>query len=241
MKNHILSFAIVTLTSFSLLAAEAPAPRQVMVSGECNHVVSPDRGSITLTVEFKNMDLSKATKEAADSYERVTSAIKRLNLKNFNLRTSEYSVNEVRTWENNKEVMKGYQARMGVWVSTSDIQRIGEIIAIASKEKVKDVNSLQTYLSDEKQLQEEVACLEDAAKNARLKAEKLAIALNARLGEVLMMNETGKTLPQWPRPMMMQKSFGMRAMAMDAAESAPSVEAGQQNLSLSVQVAFGLK
>ncbi|MEZ4845516.1 MAG: SIMPL domain-containing protein [Bdellovibrionota bacterium] len=240
MKNPIIAIFLLFI-SFTAIAAETPAPRQVMVSGECNHVVSPDRGSITLTVEFQNMDLSKATKEAAESYERVTSAIKKLNLKNFNLRTSEYSVNEIRRWENNKEVMKGYQARMGVWVSTSDIQRIGEIIAIASREKVKDVNSLQTYLSDEKQLQEEVACLEDAAKNARMKAEKLSAALGARLGDVLMMNETGKSLPQWPRPMMMQKNFAMRGMAMDTAESAPSVEAGQQNLSLTVQVAFGLK
>ncbi|MCC7460307.1 MAG: SIMPL domain-containing protein [Proteobacteria bacterium] len=241
MKHTILSFTLVTLLSLTTMAADALAPRQVTVSGECTHVVSPDRGSITLTVEFQNMDLSKATKQAADSYERLVDSIKKLRLDNFNLRTSEYSVNEIRRWENNKEVMKGYQARMGVWVSTSEISKIGEIIAIASKEKVKDVNSLQTYLSDEKQLQEEMSCLSEAAKNARSKAEKLASALGAKIGDVLMMNETGKSLPQWPRPMMMQKNFAVRAMAMDTAESAPSVEAGQQNLSLSVQVAFGLK
>ena len=150
-------------------------------------------------------------------------------------------MNEIKEWEKNREVMRGYRARMGLWVSTSEIQKIGEIIAIASKEKVKDVNSLQTYLSDEKQLQEEVACLGDAAKNARVKAEKLASALGAKLGEVMQMNETGRSLPHWPRPMMMQKSMGMRAMAMEDANSAPSVEAGQQNLSLTVQVSFGLK
>lgn len=231
----------ILLLSSSTFAVEQPQPRQISVSGECTHVVSPDRGSITLTVEFVNMDLSKATKEAAESYERVSNSIKKLNLKNFNLRTSEYSVNELRRWENKKEVLQGYQVRMGVWVSTSDIQRIGEVIAIASREKVKDVNSLQTYLSDEKQLQEEMACLEDAAKNARQKAEKLASALGSKIGDVLQLNETGKSLPYWPRPMAMQKGYAVRAMAMDAVESAPSVEAGQQNLSLTVQVSFGLK
>jgi uncharacterized protein YggE len=240
MKNYSF-FAITALFSLSTLAVDQPVTRQVTVSGECNHVVSPDRGSITLTVEFQNMDLSKATKEAAESYERLSAAIKKLNLKNFNIRTSEYSVNEITAWENNKQVKKGFQARMGLWVSTSDIQRIGEVIAAASKEKVKDVNSLQTYLSDEKQLVEEMACLEDAAKNAKAKAEKLAGALSAKLGPVMMMNESGKTLPSWPRPMMMQKSFAMRGMAMDAAEAAPNVEAGQQNLSLSIQVTFELK
>jgi uncharacterized protein YggE len=240
MKNS-LFFTIAILLSTSVFAEYDPQPRQVAVSGECNHVVSPDRGSITLTVEFQNMDLAKATKDAADSYERLSSAIKKLRLENLNIRTNEYSVNEVREWEKNREIMKGYRARMGLWVSTSEIQKIGEIIAIASKEKVKDVNSLQTYLSDEKQLQEEVACLGDAAKNARVKAEKLASALGAKIGGVMQMNETGRSLPQWPRPMMNVAKMNTRMMAMDSAESAPSVEAGQQNLSLSVLVTFELK
>jgi len=240
MKKQISILIGVVLFPLSVFSLEQPRPKQITVSGECNHVVSPDRGSITLTMSFENMDLAKATKEAADSYERVSSAIKKLNLKNMNLRTSEYSVNEIRRWENNKEVKKGFEARMGLWVSTSEINRMGEVIAIASREKVKDVNSLQTYLSDEKQLQEEIACLEDAAKNARQKADKLANALNAKLGGVLEMSESGRSMPSWPRPIM-QKGFAMRAMAMDAAESAPSVEAGQQNLSLSVQVSFEIK
>lgn len=241
MKKHTIFLAITTFLSLPSFGAEPPTAKQITVSGECTHVVSPDRGSMTLTVSFQSMDLAKATKDASESYERLSSAIKKLSLKNFNMRTSEYSVNEIRRWENNKEVMKGYEARMGLWVSTSEINRMGEVIAIASREKVKDVNSLQTYLSDEKQLQEEVACLEDAAKNARQKAEKLAGALNTRIGGVVMISESGRTLPSWPRPVF-QKSFAVRSMAMDAsAESAPNVEAGQQNLSLSVQVTFEIK
>ena len=96
-------------------------------------------------------------------------------------------------------------------------------------------------MSDEKQLQEEVACLGDAAKNAKVKAEKLASALGAKIGGVMQMNETGKSLPHWPRPMMNMSKMNTRMMAMDSAESAPSVEAGQQNLSLSVLVTFELK
>lgn len=65
--------------------------------------MSPDRGSITLTVEFQNMDLAKATKDAADSYERLSSAIKKLRLENLNIRTNEYSVNEVENREKNEK------------------------------------------------------------------------------------------------------------------------------------------
>ncbi|MCB0272522.1 MAG: SIMPL domain-containing protein [Bdellovibrionales bacterium] len=237
--KSIITIIGVCLFSFSSFAAET-LPRQVSVSGECNHVVSPDRGSITLVVEYQNMDLTKATKEAAMSYERVTAQIKKLNLKNLNMRTSEYSVHEIKAWENNRSVNKGFQARMGIWISTSEIGRIGEVIAIASKEKVKNVYSLQTYLSDEKQLAEEIACLEDASQNARHKAQKMASALGAKLGKVMIMNESGRSLPSWPQPVM-QRAYGAKAMAMESADMAPSVESGTQNLSLSIQVTFALE
>ena len=86
---------------------------------------------------------------------------------------------------------------------------------------------------------EEITCLQEASANARTKAQKLAGALGASLGEVITVNESGVSRPFYqPRPeMMMAKRGGM--MAMDAA--APNIEAGQQSLSLSVQVTFALK
>lgn len=242
MNKRTFIFTLICLTatiSFSALAAESSVTKQVTVNGECNHQVSPDRGSIILTVEFQNMDLTKATKQTKQSYARVSSAIKKLKLDDVNMRTSEYSVNEVTAWENKKKVNKGFRARMGLWISTSEIDRMGELIAIASKEKVQDVQSLQTYLSEEKQLLEEIACLEDAARNARQKAQKLASALNAKLGDVTTIAETGKTMPRWPQQTAMRNMYAAEAMSMS--ESVPQVEPGQQNLSLSVQVTFSLQ
>lgn len=238
MNNKILFLAL-AIFPFSTFAAEAPQ-RMVSVSGECNHMVTPDRGAITLTVEFQNMDLSKATQEAAESYEKVSAAVKKLNLKDANLQTSEYSVNQIFAWENSKQVNKGFKARMGLRVATSDISKIGEVIAIASKEKVKSVGSLETYMSEAKQLKEEIACLEEASQNARLKAEKLATALNAKLGSVLTVSESGRSMPYWPRPMYDRVMAKSELMAQGAAP-APEVQAGQQNLTLNIQVSFNLQ
>lgn len=202
-------------------------------------MVSPDRGSITLTVEFQSPDLSKATRDASNSYNRLTNEIKKLKLADLNLRTAEYSVFEVKEWEKNQHVSKGFRARMGLWVSTSDINKIGEVIAIASKEKVKNVDSLQTYLSDEKQLEEETKCLSEAAKNAKMKAEKLASASNAKLGEVLSISEASRAVPYYPAPRL--QKFQTRAMAMESDMEAPSIEVGQQTLSLTIQATFALK
>ena len=82
-------------------------------------------------------------------------------------------------------------------------------------------------------------CLEDASKNARAKAEKLASSLNSKLGNVLTVNESGRTMPYWPRPMMAKASRMMMQTA--SAESSPDVEAGQQNVTINIQVTFSLQ
>lgn len=225
------------ISALITLPALAATERQVSVSGVCNRMVTPDRGSIVLTVEYVEPNLPDATEKAARAYEQVLAATKRLGLADFNQRTVEYTVGEKRDWENSKNVFKGYQARMGLWVSTSEIKKLGEVIAVASREKVKNVGSLQTYLSEEKQLSEQLACLKDAAANAEAKAQKLAQALGAKLGDVISMIESGAHAPPGPRPEVMM----MADSAFSAKSAAPSIEAGQQNLALTINVTFGLK
>jgi uncharacterized protein YggE len=210
----------------------------VRVSGACTRQVSPDRGAIIVTAEFRDPDLKVAANHATQSYERARDAVKKLGLKDLELRTVEYSMGEVREWENNKNVLKGYRARMGLRVASSQIERLGEVIALATREGMKDVGNLQSYLSDAQDLKERVACLQEAAENARVKAEKLATALGARVGEALVIHESGgvSTSPE-PRPVMMMAE---KSLSRGAAEPA-SIEAGQQTLSLSVDVTFALK
>lgn len=213
------------------------AERQVSVSGVCNKSVTPDRGAITLTVEARNSDLKAAIKKATDVYEGLREAVKKLGLENLDLKTSEYSVNEIREWEKDRQVMKGYRARMGVLVETSSIQRLGEVIALGARHQVNDVGQLQIFLSPQKLQKEQFECLQAAAENARAKAEKLASALGAKVGKAVSISESGGIEPpRPPRPMRME-------MAMQAKGSMPEpqVEAGQQEMSLTVQATFELQ
>ncbi|MBU6376123.1 MAG: SIMPL domain-containing protein [Bdellovibrionales bacterium] len=209
--------------------------RKVTVSGKCSRNVTPDRGAMVLTAEFRDDDLKTASRRATEAYERTRDAVKKLNLKDLDLKTVEYSMGEVREWEKNKSVFKGYRARMGLRVATSQVDRLGELIAIASREGLKDVGALQSFLSDSKQISEQVGCLQDAAGDARIKAEKLASSLGASLGEVLRISESGGTQDVFSPRMM---TFGSR----DSEEiKAPTIEAGQQTLNLTVEVSFSLK
>jgi hypothetical protein len=240
MKKLVVSAAVLSLIWVARFASAGDVPpRSISVSGHCVRTVTPDRGSILVTVDVLDKDLKSATRQAAQTYERVKQAVEKLGLADLNVSTSEYSVREDRQWENQKPVFKGYRSRLGLKVVTSSIDKMGDVIALAAREGVQDVGALQTFLSEEKLLKEQMECLKQAAENARAKADRLAVSLNARVGDVLRVAEQGAGGPVMPR-------HEMSVMAMDGSPMAkampsPSIAAGTQTLELDVEVSFGIR
>ncbi len=236
--SRIFSLALVAILGFMGSSSVFSAERQVSVEGSCTREVTTDRGSIVLTAEITNDDLKAAAKLATEAYQRTRESIQRLNLEHVELRTVEYSVQAVQEWEKGKAIHKGYRARMGLLVATSQVQRLGEVIAIAAREGLKDVGQLTTFLSDAKREQERLDCLKSAAENARSRAERLAKSLGATLGEVLSIHEGAVHEPA-PGPWM---TMGAESAARSKQLMAPPpVEPGQQKISVVVRVTFALK
>jgi uncharacterized protein YggE len=220
-------------------AASANVPserREVSTSGSCNRTATPDRGQVTMTAQVRDNDLQVAARKANEAYERAVTEVKKLDLENLELRTVEYSLNEVREWEKDRMVSMGFQARIGLRVSTSSIQKLGQVLAIAARLELKDVSGLETYLSPEKKKKEHFACLQEAAEDARSKAAKLAESLGARLGEVLKITESVEEPRPPVRPLM-----AMARAANEGAPAGPTIEAGQQEIAVTVQASFGLR
>ncbi len=233
MKSFFLTF-VVLACGFSQLSYAA-RDREVSVSGTCTRWVVPDRGAIVLTAEAQEMDLKTATARASRIYERTLEEVKKLALADFDLKTVEYSVQEVKEWEKNRSVSRGFKARMGMKVSTSNTQKLGDVISVAAREEVRDVGQLRMFLSDEKQRKEHFACLQVAAEHARAKAERLAIALNAKVSDVLQISEvSGGTETR-------SMSEAYDAPMLKTASGGATVDVGQQQLTVSVQAIFGLR
>jgi hypothetical protein len=232
------SLQIFLTTLVALAACGASAmERQVTVTGSCSRQVTTDRGSIILTADVRDDNLKNAIKKASRQYDRALDSVKKLKLENADLQTVEYNVGEVREWEKNKVVFKGYRARIGFSVSTSDIQRLSEVMEIAAREEIRDVGALVSFLSTEKIKKEQDICLKEAAAHAKSKAENLAGSLSAHLGSVVSINESNVSTP--PPIMPMARQTFMKAAG--GAEAPTSVEGGKQEISATVNVTFELK
>jgi len=122
-------------------------------------------------------------------------------------------------------------------VETSDTARLGEVMELGSREGIKQISGMQLFVSSKKMLEEKMLCLKEASEQAKAKAETLARALGAKVGEVILIQENSTTFNPPPQPMM-----GM-AMAMDASEkmAAPKIEAGKVEVNVTVNATFGLR
>ncbi|HVK62068.1 MAG TPA: SIMPL domain-containing protein [Bdellovibrionales bacterium] len=226
------------LLAISVLISSTQAfalDRIISTSGTCTKSVVPDRGSITVVANVQDMDLNKASKRATEAYEKMKAAVQKLGLKDVEIKTTEYDLSEVREWEKERSVFKGFRARMGLGVETSEINRLGEVIALAAKQGLREVGQLQTFMSDKKSAEERESCLEDAIGNARSKASRMAKAANGKVGKVIAMVESGTMMP--PPVLRMAKA---EMMAADAPAGA-SVDPGTQKLAVSVDVTFSLE
>jgi uncharacterized protein YggE len=235
-RNPGRSFSKITAVLVLLSASAAAAgERKVVVGGECNLEVEPDRGSVILVADAQAPDAKAAIKRATDLHERLRSELKKSKVKNLELTQAEYNVQEVTAWENNKSVSKGFQCRIGLRAVTPEISALGEVLAIAGDAGIRNTHSLQTYLSEARTLEQKKTCLSIAAKNAREKASELVKALGGKLGAVLQIEErTASGMP--PRPVMME-SAPMMARSMPA----PTIEAAKQNIHLEVDVTFQIE
>lgn len=233
MKSNSMLFV---LSLLACCVARADSDKKVTVSGQCTNEVSPDRGSIVFVVENTTKDVKDAIQKTTQAHEKLRDELKKLKIKDLELSTSEYTVFEKKEWEKDKSVSKGFSARLGVRATTPEISKIGDLIATAAKLGIKETNSLNLHLSEQKLLDEKKKCLDVAAKNAREKADALAKSMNVRIGKVLQIIERGSGSISAPQPM-----YETRMMAKGMNDSSPTIEGQKQTLTQDVEVSFAIE
>lgn len=239
MKTYKILFtaALMFFGSFSLAAK----PRSVSVRGNCLRSIKPNQGSLSFIAETRNKDSEQAMKEATVLFQNARAEIQKLNLKGLELQTTENSVSEDHTWENNSNVFKGYRARVGLKVITTDLDRLGEISKVLAKAGIKNIGELMTEVSPEKFKEEQEACLEQAITNSKSKASKLAKAAGAKVGKVLFIEESADGSHGQPHPMVFASARMKGAESMSADSGFAPTDVRDQDISVNIHVIYLLE
>ena len=185
------------------------ADRTVTVNGTATIKAKPDEAIVGLGVQTQANTAQGALSENAIKMTALIASLMDKGIAKDDIATSYVSIYP--TYGNNGMDITGYQAVNQVDVTVRDISKVGEVIDDAVRAGANLSNGITFQLSDENQGVNEA--LSAAVANARSKAETLAGAGDAQLGQVVSIQEgSGYTPPIY---------YGreMAAGAMDSAST----------------------
>ena len=206
------------------------ADRTVTVNGTATIKAKPDEAIVGLGVQTQANTAQGALSENAIKMTALIASLMDKGIAKDDIATSYVSIYP--TYGNSGTAITGYQADNQVNVTLHDISTVGEVIDDAVKAGANLSNGITFQLSDENQGVNQA--LGDAVANARSKAETLAGAGGAQLGEVVSIQESsyGSTPPIY---------YGRdAAMGGAVADSATPIQPPTLETQVSVTVTWAL-
>jgi len=191
--------------------------------------VAPDRATVSAGVVKQGQTARTAMQANATLMTAVFDEIDAAGIPKKNITTSQLSLQPQYDYrDRSKPTIKGYEARNTVTVNSDDIEQVGPMLDALVRAGVNNINQVKFSVKDPKAALAQARL--DAIREAKEKAESMANAAGVKLGPLLSIREnngSGFT----PQPRMMAARMGM-------GDAVTPISAGEQTLSVSVNLSY---
>ncbi len=201
-----------SLSSVVLMVVFAAAPARAQERGEAlpnaptittvgDGLVTraPDRAFVTIGVESRAKTPRDAQAQNADAMTNVQQKLRAANLPKDAVRTIGYGVEPEFDYVNGRSVLRDYVARNSVEVRLDDLNRVGEVVDLATASGATTIRNVRFDLKDRTTAEREA--LAAAVADARARADAIAAAAGHASLTVWRIVEEGAAPPPGPRPM----------------------------------------
>lgn len=234
----ILAFGIVFVGGFIwqpewVSKAEQTEPGVLSVYGEGIVYGKPTIARVNLGVETEKANAKAAQQENAKKMSEVVLALMDMGFTEDDIQTANFSIYPVRSnfTSDGEYKIVGYRVSNTLIVTVRDIDRVGDVLDIATQAGVNTVNGVTFDIEDSSELYHKA--LELAVSDALAKAEVIASAMGESLGKTLKVYESSSNRPA--------RSDVYDAQLMRAStEYATPIIPGDVAIKASVSVEFGL-
>jgi uncharacterized protein YggE len=222
------------LASAAMAQTDEPKPT-IRVTGRATVSAQPEQASVDVGVVTEAPEAKDAASLNAAKLDAVLKSIRSALGAAAKFETVSYALNPVYRYpEPRKEpVLAGYSVTNVVRVKELALDKVGEVIDLATSSGANTVSNISFGLRDEAAAKDRA--LRNAAKDARAKADALADALGVQVLGILSVSE-GE--PEIVRPMPMYR--GEMALAQAAPPPTP-VEAGAIEVRASVTLVVSIR
>lgn len=224
----------------------APYNRTITVDGMGKVSAKPDLARVSLSVVATGKTVKAVTEDGNKKMTAVIEQVKSLGIKPEDIQTTGYYLNPEYDYNtpviydkvgmpvSKQPTIIGYSLTQSIDVKVRDLTKSDDVIDKATTAGANQVGSLSFELDDASGVKTQAR--EIAFKKAREKAEMMARAAGVKLGNVVTFSEGSGGYP------MPYSNFAMKAMDSSGGEStAPSIEAGTQELNISVSVTYEIE
>ncbi len=208
----------------------------ISVSGSGNVSVAPDEVSVKLTVLTEESDSEEAVNKNNNITEEVINAIKGQDLEDAKIETTGFNLQPLYNYNDDKPPeIYAYRVTNTVEVTTTEIERVGDLMATAIDAGANDIGSLSFNLSDEAQREAKRNALAKATKDAREKAIAIANSLEVKIGQIYYINESGIS---YPGPFYIEEAVAEMEAPEGKGVSRPPVSPRELEVTANVEITF---
>lgn len=234
----LLLFPLITCNIYTIESESKPLRpiNTIKTIGSASASIKPDQVSLSFSMTSLAKTASQALAENNEILKGAIINLKAANLKEEEIGTSSFSIGPAydNVYFNNgtsSNVFKGYQVSSSLIVLSKKIELAGSLVDTVIKSGVKQVNSVEFQISNEKRKELQDQLLTQAVKNAKEKADLALEPLKARVNGLVSL-DLASTQPQRYYPKALN-----RAVAYDAIEST-NLHASNQDIIVEVTAVF---
>lgn len=218
----------------SVTSGTAPTVRSVSVNGQGVATAKPDLATINVGIETTGTTVQDATTNNEQIMQKILEALKGQNIEDKDIQTSNYSLWVDQRYDDQGNItgIAGYRVSNDLVIVVRDLNNLGIVLQSVTDAGANKVYGISFGIADMTKLREQAR--EQAVADAKARAEALAKLTGNNVGLVINISESYSGGN--PVPVMYEAR-----MDMAAGNAAPSISAGQLNVTVDVNVTYELK
>lgn len=210
--------------------AQENALSTLEINGQARMSVMPDEAIFSITVNQENADFGEALDQLNTKVSAIKSQLKKANVEDKNIKTTNYSINENWKYQNGKRYQEGYKAVHSINVHIEfDKEAMKSVYGAIRDSKIEVNMRLSFGLSNQKKYEAEL--MQMAVQDAKFKAGLLAGAGDMEVVSIKKITYGGRVNNYTPR------NYNMAMDAMSAqSKGASNIDVTPGAITLSDQV-----
>jgi len=209
--------------------------KTLFVIGSATTQTKPDKVIVSLGVETTNAKAKTALTTNSELMNKIINALKIAGVNENETSTSSFTITPNRDYTIDKDQGKlvGFTVSNSIQIDSYNVNDSSEWIDISVASGANNVNGIYFSVSDKKLEGIKNELLKEAIGNAREKADIAASALGLKITGIKTVN-IDRATPFLTGPM----SYGVELLKSDAASPSTPIIAGEQDISMTVNIIF---